>query len=133
MGVWQEKVMDNTEWRNNNWGKFGDCSFSFLCKTKPALSSEHCVGEFKAALGLSRKGCTEVCHMLHSDCQYRCYKFAISGAEHPSQMCNQISESTGCLIGRSGSKPVPLNRAAKVQLSVFLVFSGRGFSNLCWN
>lgn len=74
-----------------------------LCKTKPALSSEHRVGEFKAALGLRGQSCPR----LDEDCQELCYKFAISGAEHPRQMCNQISETTGCLLQRPGSTAAP--------------------------
>ena len=75
----------------------------FLCKAKPALSSEDCVGEFKAALGLHRQSCP----MSDEDCQQIRYKFAISEVEHPRQMYNQIPESTGCLLQRPGSAAVP--------------------------
>lgn len=117
--------MDNIEWRNNNWEKSGEGSFSFVCKTKPALSTEHCVGEFKAALGLSRKGHTEVCLKLQEGCKYICYRFAFSGAEHPSQMCNQTSESTGCLIGKQEASPFPPTELRRCGERVPVFFKAR--------
>lgn len=56
--------MVNVEWRNRNQEKKQGVQL-VLCKTKPALSSEHRVGEFKAALGLREQSCPR----LDEDCQ----------------------------------------------------------------
>lgn len=98
MGGQQERGMDNTERRNNNWGKNWGVQLFLSLENKTSTREGALRWRVQSSLGLRRQSCAEVCRLLQENGQEIGYKFAVSGAEHPSRRCNRIPESMGCLM-----------------------------------